>query len=405
MNPSSNEAQAQAPPAQQEPILSILSSMDPVAPHLPFTALVPARAVQIQEHPPTTTQTAIPQFRNLRSKDPAFFLKRLSVSQLKEILQSAPSELRTSLCPFPFRDQLLGDVLRLHDLEASAATKNITSTDRRNLDTLMKMSPDQGMALARERLDELKVLMKSSVIADSSLKLRSVPESNPFEAAAVAISWLLSAVQQLQSGNSQPNQANNQHILASATSLSGSGNPLSFLQPSPKTAAANINSDNSEDDAEIRPAKKAKPVVNPKSYYIGMANAYQSTLARYPGKRNMATSLNIDDLIGPAILSLRTYHGTDIMKFLLHHFQHWKRPASGLPTAQKMEAISIGRMTHLEILIHDSARQALEQRPSLQVGLRRLYAILCVQEDLSNGVQNDRRNALEEVHCLFEVVP
>lgn len=100
MNLSGSNALAQTPSAQQESIISIVSPENPVAPHLPLAASIPARSVQIEETPPTTAQIAIPQLGNLRFKDTAFYFTRLSVSELKEISQSASPGLRTSLVGF-----------------------------------------------------------------------------------------------------------------------------------------------------------------------------------------------------------------------------------------------------------------------------------------------------------------
>lgn len=107
--------------------------------------------------------------------------------QLKTISQSAPPELRTSLGPFPPRDSLLGDVFRLRDLELAAAS-SASASDHHNHTKLMKTTPAQIMSLARDHLEQLKTLMKSSTKADPSLKHRIVPESNQFEAASIAIS-------------------------------------------------------------------------------------------------------------------------------------------------------------------------------------------------------------------------
>ena len=70
-----------------------------------------------------------------------------------------------------------------------------------------------------------------------------------------------------------------------------------------------------------------------------------------------------------------------------------------------MEAVTLGRIIHLKMLAHESPKQALKHRSSLEVALRRLYAILYVEETYSNEEHSTKKDAWQEIEHILEATP
>ena len=95
--------------------------------------------------------------------------------------------------------------------------------------------------------------------------------------------------------------------------------------------------------------------------------------------------------------------GMDIPTFLAQ-FQHWKRLANGSPSHDEIEAHTIGRAIHVEMLEHDSPKEALETRPSIEILLRRLYALLYVAEEVNKN-ETQKGAAWKHINYLHESLP
>ena len=66
---------------------------------------------------------------------------------------------------------------------------------------------------------------------------------------------------------------------------------------------------------------------------------------------------------------------------------------------------TLGGFIHLEMLMHESPREALENRSSLEIARRRLFAILYVEEAVNKAQVRDRASAWQYVHIFHESVP
>ena len=67
-----------------------------------------------------------------------------------------------------------------------------------------------------------------------------------------------------------------------------------------------------------------------------------------------------------------------------------------------MEAHNLARMMQLEILAHNTPLEALRQGPSLEVGLRWMYAITYVEKQIATGEMPDRGTAWQNIRFLLE---
>ena len=90
---------------------------------------------------------------------------------------------------------------------------------------------------------------------------------------------------------------------------------------------------------------------------------------------------------------------------LLQDFKHCRKTNNGLPERSQMEAHTLEHVIHLEMLKHQSPRQALENRPSNEISLWRLFAILYVEEAVNTGKFKERTSAWHYVHLLHDCAP
>lgn len=84
----------------------------------------------------------------------------------------------------------------------------------------------------------------------------------------------------------------------------------------------------------------------------------------------------------------------------LQEFKHWKKNATGLPSQAEMDAHTLGRMIHVELLKYETPREVVENRPSLEIALRRLFAILYVEEAMNTGKFRERPSAWRYVNLF-----
>ena len=145
-----------------------------------------------------------------------------------------------------------------------------------------------------------------------------------------------------------------------------------------------------------------KNIITPKNFSYGSSSAQRDNLRHCPGKVFSSTSLAVEGLLGPENLTTLVRQGTDISTFLATSFRHWRKTTGGQPLYSEVKAVTLGSIIHLEMLAHDSSKQALEQRPSLEVALRRLYAILYVDETFNNDEHATKKDAWQEIERILE---
>ena len=162
--------------------------------------------------------------------------------------------------------------------------------------------------------------------------------------------------------------------------------------------------DDSDDEDWPRFGKRQKIHLVPQGFTFGSTANINQVLQSYPGKGTSSPSLACKELLGPFILAQFIQAGNSIPAFL-QDFKHWRKTTNGLPTQPEMEAHTLGRIIHMEMIKHDSPREALENRPSLEIALRRLFAILHVEEAINTGKFKERTSAWQYVHLLHESVP
>lgn len=347
------------------------------------------------------------RYGQLNSKETIFYFQGFSAQTLQAIIETAPRTIRRLPSDTSNVQALLAELLRLRQYEAFTQQPS-PSESQSQLVTLLATPANDIIQMANENPNNLSALMNASLAADPSLTPRSLP-TNAQTLAAIAIKWQLDALQQASQINTSQQPVN-----PPASANPPRGLPLSQLltdirppvmQDQVQRRAPVVDTSDEEDDQLRKVGKSKRAVIQPTGFGFGAQAATTDLLKHYPGKGHSSTSLAVSELLGPDILGTLIQNGSDIPTFLANTFKHWKKTNSGQPLHSEMEAVNLGRMIHLELLCHETPKQALEQRPSLEVGLRRLYALLYVEETMNNGDYLHKKDAWSEIQDILETTP
>ena len=332
------------------------------------------------------------------------FYFRATVSQLKSFIASAPEHLRPRLPAFAAKDNLLEEIFRLREEESRISTDR--HQGRQALSKLLSMNPADITSLASTDAAKLKSLMSSALVSDAALEPRDLGDCEPNQLGMIVLARQLDALKQaraiidqpppqaphvtfnLEDRNPQHPRVNpppisatvrdNRQIVARQQSrIEAIPNPTpSSRQPRDVNALSTLLHpadarpisraresqqqlcDSSEDNIPRSGRKKRKSAINP-TFSYGAQASQANLICTYPGKGVSSSSLHIDNLWLPSVLCSRTAGEMDIPTFLAQ-FQHWKRLANGSPSHDEIEAHTIGRAIHVEILEHHSPKEALE---------------------------------------------
>ena len=238
--------------------------------------------------------------------------------------------------------------------------------------------------------------MKVALAADKTSKPREISPDEDSRLAAILASWKISTL----IGNlpvrtiptpvpdvalaRPPTDA----ITVTTQAPKANDKDIGCVKPRPRSLTSESSS------AESKTIKKSNATpFEPKNFTIAAAAATAETLKNYPGKVVSSKSLAVEDLLGSRIFSSMIGGGSDMMTYPTRNNQHFRRGTSGAPTAAEAEALTLDRLIHLEMLVYSSLKEALQERTSLEVALRRLYAILHVEKAMNTGMHTDKREA------------
>ena len=119
----------------------------------------------------------------------------------------------------------------------------------------------------------------------------------------------------------------------------------------------------SDDEDWPRSGKRQKIQLVPQGFTFGSTANINQVLQIYPGKGTSSPSLACKELLGPFILAQFIQAGNNLPTFL-QDFKHWRKTFNGLPAQAEMEAHTLGRIIHMEMVKHDSpARPSETVRP------------------------------------------
>ena len=341
-------------------------------------------------------------------RDAIFFVKA-TVTQLKAIVASGPRHLKAHLPSSPTKNVLLETVFKMRTEEAVQSRLNQRTPDE-SLRELMNLTPDQLKVLASSDASNLAELMRSALQADENLQPRDIPAS-PDNMVIIALSWQLDAhksARPFPDSNTPPPPRTLQtrdrtdapaivtppRAPAHAPEVPSQPKRLNVPQPPTSSNLAAIIPQSGDlpaslqdiltglraargigapaqprhhdsDDEDLSPTGKRQRVqLVPKGFTFGSVANIEQLLKHYRGKAISSPALACKELLGPYILVQFLQAGNNLPIFL-QDFKHLRKTANGTPSQSELEAHTSGRIIYLEMLMHQSPREALENRPSL----------------------------------------
>ena len=408
-----------------------------------LNTLNPAVA-RTQGTPPSAAQVNTPLAGSLNSKPPFFYVKA-TAAQLRAIIQSAPTDVRSRIRANASKEVLIDEVLKLRQNEAIAATTQqpVAINPHEALHRLLTMDASDVTVAVDSNPDNLRRSMHAALQADQTLAPRIVPEGR-LNLIHTIITWQVNA--HTAANPSGTAAATPQH--GPPTQLADQLPPTLVNQPAsntqanpdapPQTAAPvpavhhgpSLNDilavaptatgphrttnpanrhDMDDSDDELDATKKRNSDDNHmeswiQGFHTGADAALEHTLSENPENRPGANRLNVTTFRGPKILGKIITQSLGLQQHVAT-FPFWKKSTNGRPTQSHMEAQNLARMMQLEFLAHKTPLEALRHRPSLEVGLRRLYAIMYVEKQIATGEMPDRGTAWHNIQFLLESTP
>ena len=389
----------------------------PHSTELSSIAAATARDAEIG-HDSSVRTRRIPTYGSLNSKPHLYYLSSLSSLQLHHITQTAPDNFRRKIEASASTQVLLDEVFRLRQVEATQLPATVRSHTE-HAHQLAELSPSEIIQLSQRDCALLRQMMTSALTLDPSLTPRILPDENIL-CATYAVSWKPIALQQVHQARQQINMPSvstppapnnttappqNSVRLPQPDSYCPLENLLTQEQPQPLLGAATELSDDDDDELQLpNVAKRKKLSLNPKGWTAGHGPAMKSKLQQYPGKGMCSTALAAKEILGPELLLHMIAGGTDIPTYI--HGKAWTRSYNNKPLPAVHEAFTLARMIHLEMLVHPTPREALQSRPSIEVGIRRLYALIHVElASKQTAIYQSRAQAWAEIEPILEVLP
>ena len=403
--------------------------------------------------PPTQLPTAVsgaaqlntPLAGSLNSKPPLFYI-RASAAQLKAIVQSAPEEVRSRIRSNASKEDMLDEVFKLRHQEALVANDPSQQVIEPHdaLHKLLTMEPRDVATAVDTSPENVRKLMEAALQADNTLNPRVVPEDR-HSIVYTVLSWQVNAYKGANpprptTGNQQPAQSvptlhhQTARILTSVShgvinndtavnaprqapipdekppttpqDILALASPATPPRRAPKTRVPQAIDESNEEHKVRRKRVRDSNTMEHwiQGFHAGTEEALEQTLLSYPENRPGANRLNVNTFRGPQILGMVINRNMGLQQYVAS-LPFWKKSVNGRPTQSHMEAHNIARMLHLEILAHSSPLEALRHRPSLEIGLRRLYAMMYVEKQIATGEMRDRGAAWQNIEFLLESTP
>lgn len=118
----------------------------------------------------------------------------------------------------------------------------------------------------------------------------------------------------------------------------------------------------------------------------------EDTLQEYPRcGPQVADLIDRGAMMGSDILSSILRQGSDVLTYFEELIRIWK--CSNPEVGHTGEIMTLAKIVHIELLVYDSPKDALRDRPALEIAFRRLCAIVLVETGIRNGEHSSREEA------------
>lgn len=345
---------------------------------------------------------------------------------LQAIIRSAPTGTTPSDLPTS-RDECLAAVLALRD-RILASTYMPPTDDSSALEELVSLTGPELMELGRGNPERLISIMKAAARFDSTLT-PSLPDSADGDVVVIkAMAWKLRATEEaLDQVRGEGNAVNRD----GSTAATDRREPLISQDPSPsllqrlqrgweiprtETAEERAVAVTDEPPPKQRRVSTIGGVPIRKSTTIpdsgdvgqvfrqalgGSSLIVPSQLGVYPGRGSSTATLRVNEIAGPSILLGLVQEGLNVELAIRN--RSWRIGNGGEVLASEAEALTLARIVHLNLLAHSTMTEALEQCPWMEVALRRLFAVMYVENTASG--EASRAAAWQVVQKVLEIHP
>ncbi|KAI0561496.1 hypothetical protein FGB62_80g06 [Gracilaria domingensis] len=313
-------------------------------------------------HPPSneTTPAQSPSFSGLASRTVPEVCD-LSPVDVNRIILQAPENVRPLVRPDISSGVLIAALLHLRDLQTTSNTP--IENARTHLRELLALSFEQVSGLAPRNPLKLRQDMEKALQADPKLSPRAISSKPNKALPGIVLNWKLQGMHAV----AIPSEAKGN---ASESPTPQAANNTWFARiddappPPPPTDPAEC-AEALEDPLgiTIQPSKKAKisqSVVKPKWFTFGSQNREHATLKSYPGLSPASRTLAVNQLLGGHILSSMISAGDKVPQHVAKSFQKWHCNGKGPAIHAEAEAITLARIIHLTIVMHESPLEALQ---------------------------------------------
>ena len=348
------------------------------------------------------------------------YLISADVSVLQDIISSYSSDSQPAAMPTT-REECLSFLLELRD-EVRATTYTPPSPQPSAIENLVAMSGREVLELGQTHPDRLIPLMRIAAEHGSSLIPALLEEASGAITAAIAMSWKLSATEEAlnEVRATDPTKSTAQPSSSNSTSIASDPSPSCVpvqggQLPGPSTGNGSLSilsqlQDGLTQDNEVplgrllqgTPLKRARldnirgvPLRRSGSVADGEASQgfcqaisgsgliVPSLLWVYPGREASTAMLRVKEIAGPSILLGLVQEGINVE--LVIHNRTWRKGANGEVLSAEVEAVTLARIVHLNLLVHTSMTEAIEKCPWMEVAQRRLFAIMYVENSTSHS--------------------
>ena len=303
--------------------------------------------------------------------------------------------------------EMLRAILRLQHARIRSQSTNSEGSGKTELEKLLKMDMAEVISLSSSDLPQLVHFMKCALKYEPSLNPSTFDVLNPSVVAQTAIKWQLQMQSELDTPRPVPDvpppsasssDANPPTKSLARHATQNKNLPARFAGPATRPSflerlgiSDQDKTHQTEEDDEVNSGDSDSSARVRRSYHLGGRTVKRKT-----------KTLGVSENYGAEILeNLLTDH--DNLTMVIRN-KEWKRDDNNRPKGAECEAVTLARMIDLIIRDYSNADVALSKHTALEVGLRRLYALVVVENHVVSGRSN-RSSAWEMCDSILETLP
>lgn len=310
--------------------------------------------------------------------------------------------------PLPFhRDTMLTktDMIKLvldfqAQLQISVRQPEVKSENKRAMKKLLRMTSLETIKMGEHDEQQLIQLIEKSFLYEGTLQPCRLDGLRGLAAAEIAIDWKVHASQDV--SPEKPVQVKDETPPVSVINR--------LLGPNMSTTPSAFGLLDESEAAHL-PTKTKTSTAIIGGFEIAASGATDadftakilpSQISPYPGRTLVKPRLKLKVFEGPSIINSLFNEGINLD--LMVRGRYWKNTSRGEGLHAESEAVTWALVIQLALLDYSTEREALKKHSWIEVALRRLSALLHVEELVQRG-QSTRSTAWRITSHILECVP